>query len=348
MSGLLANADEMLDERGVSAGFDAFVTGACFDRAGRYFAASLGDGRVAVRDIVAGRWSDHAVHDGAVLAIAPDIDAHGVLTGGDDGRLRRLDPTGGIATDIASYGMKWVEHVASVADRKMPLRAAAVGRNILLLDGQGGLVRTLAHPSTVSGIAFDAKGRRIAASHYNGASLWFVRSDNAKPQVFEWKGSHTGIALHPDLAAVATAMQENALHGWRLPDGQHMRMSGYPAKPESIGFTGSGKWLASAGAEAIVLWPFFGGGPMGKPPLELAAGETIIKRIACHPRHDVVAAGYADGSVIVADIARERVLPAASAGRGAISALSWSADGAWLGFGTEAGFIAVIDFSRRE
>lgn len=347
MSGLL-DANEMLDKRGVSATFDAFVTGACFDRAGRYFTASLGDGRVVVRDVIAGSWTDHAMHDGAVLAIAPDIDAHGVLTGGDDGRLRRLDPVSGIALDIASYGMKWVEHVASIADRRAPVRAAAVGRNILLLDGQGGLVRILTHPSTVSGIAFDTKGRRIAASHYNGASVWFVRSDNAKPQVFEWKGSHIGIALHPDLAAVATAMQENALHGWRLPDGQHMRMSGYPAKPESIGFTRSGKWLASAGAEAIVLWPFFGGGPMGKVPLELAAGETIIKRVACHPQHEVVAAGYADGSVIVADIARERILSIAAPGRGAISALGWSADGAYLGFGTETGFIAVVDFSRKD
>ncbi len=53
-----------------------------------------------------------------------------------------------------------------------------------------------------------------------------------------------------------------------------MRMSGYPSKPESLGFTRSGKYLASAGADAIVLWPFFGGGPMGKPPLELAQSET--------------------------------------------------------------------------
>lgn len=347
MSGAI-DLDEMLNKRGAGITFDAFVTGLCFTRDGRHLAASLGDGRVVVRDVAAASWADHAMHDGAVLAITPDIDPGGILTGGDDGRLRRLDPADGTVTDIASWGMKWVEHVATFADRKAPVRAAVVGRNVMLLDGKGETTRTLAHPSTVSGIAFDAKGRRIAASHYNGASLWFVRSDNAKPQVLEWKGSHIGVALHPELAAIATAMQENALHGWKLPDGQHMRMSGYPAKPESIGFTRSGRWLASAGAEAIILWPFFGGGPMGKAPLELAAGETIIKRVACHPQHDVVAAGYADGSVVVADIGRERVLPIAAAGRGAVSALGWSADGAFLGFGTETGFVAIVDFSRKE
>ena len=28
--------------------------------------------------------------------------------------------------------------------------------------------------SALTGLAFDAKGKRIGASHYNGASLWFV------------------------------------------------------------------------------------------------------------------------------------------------------------------------------
>ncbi|MDD2876695.1 MAG: WD40 repeat domain-containing protein [Acidiphilium sp.] len=346
MSNTVVSADELLEKRGVSGTFDAFVTGACFDRAGTHFAASLGDGRVVVRDIAAAAWNEHSMHDGAILSMAPDSDATGVLTGGDDGHLRRIDTATGATSSIATYGMKWVEHVASFADRKAPIRAAAVGRNVLLLDGKGGLIRTLTHPSTVSGIAFDAKGRRIAASHYNGASLWFVRSENAKPQVLEWKGSHIGVALHPGLDAIVTAMQENALHGWKLPDGAHMRMSGYPAKPESLGFTRSGRWLASAGAEAVILWPFFGGGPMGKEPLELGAGETIVKRIACHPQTEVVAAGYADGSVVVVDIARERVLPIAAAGRGAISALAWSPDGALLGFGSETGFLALVDFSR--
>ena len=30
---------------------------------------------------------------------------------------------------------------------------------------------------------FDAKGKRIAAGHYNGASLWFVNSKEDKPRI---------------------------------------------------------------------------------------------------------------------------------------------------------------------
>jgi WD40 repeat protein len=179
--------------------------------------------------------------------------------------------------------------------------------------------------------------------------VWFVGSKSETPRRLEWKGSHTGIAISPDGDAVVTAMQENALHGWRLSDGQHMRMSGYPGKTRALSFTRNGRWLATSGAESVVLWPFFGGGPMGKPPLELAGGDAGVSctRVAAHPADEVVAAGFSDGLVAVASVATEQVLPVCAPGRGPVSALAWSGDGATLAFATETGFAAVVDFSKR-
>ncbi len=227
------------------------------------------------------------------------------------------------------------------------LIACSAGKVAHLLDASGGRKKSLEHPSTVTGLAFDAKGKRVAASHYNGASLWFVAAKTDSPRVLEWKGSHTGIILHPAAEAVVTTMQDNALHGWQLPDGQHMRMSGYPAKVASLSFSRNGRWLASSGAEVIVMWPFFGGGPTGKPPRELGSGgSALCTRVCCHPEHDAVAAGYADGSVILAEIGEPRVLTIAGPGRGAVSALAWSQDGGLLAIGTETGFASVVTFSK--
>ena len=166
----------------------------------------------------------------------------------------------GRCPEIAAFGGKWVEQVASFADRKGGLIACGVGKQAHVFDAGGTRLKTLPHPSTVTGLCFDAKGKRVCASHYNGASLWFVAAKTDNPRVLEWKGSHTGIAIHPTGDAVVTSMQESALHGWRLADGQHMRMSGYPAKTESLAFNRNGKWLATSGADGVVLWPFFGGG----------------------------------------------------------------------------------------
>ena len=134
----------------------------------------------------------------------------------------------------------------------------------------------------------------------------------------------------------------------RLSDGQHLRMSGYPSKTTSMSFSKGGKWLASSGSDAMVLWPFFGGGPMGKAPMELAGGDGIIcTQVACNPKDDIVAGGFADGLVVVADITSSRILPVVPPDHGPISTLAWSPDGTQLAVGTETGFAALIDFARR-
>jgi WD40 repeat protein len=336
---LSESADFLLDQRGRGAELGAWVIAALFDARGQ-LGFALGDGTVRLGL----EGASVAAHQGAVLSACADC-ADGFLTGGDDGRLVRVAPDGS-ATEVARFGaMKWVEQVAA---HESGVRAASLGKALHLFDAKGAALKTLAHPSAVAGLAFDAKGKRVVASHYNGASLWFVNSAEDKPRLLEWKGSHAAIAISPDGTHVVTAMQENALHGWRLADNQHMRMSGYPTKTRSLSFTAKGRWLATSGAESVVLWPFFGGGPMGKAPTELAGGDAVLcTAVACHPQHEVVAAGFGDGLVLIAEVASGKVVPVAPPAGSPVSALAWSPNGALLGFGTEAGRAGLVDLARR-
>ncbi|MBN8874872.1 MAG: WD40 repeat domain-containing protein [Rhodospirillales bacterium] len=340
----------LLESRGAHRDLGAFVVAVRFSRDGKTVAFALGDGSVhLVPAADPAVWRAVPVHDGAALALAADPGADGFVSGGDDGLLRRVGADGAVS-NLASFGtMKWVEQVATHAlDKGKGLVAASVGKVVHLLDATGQKLKTWTHPSSVTGLAFDTKGKRVGASHYNGVSLWFVAAKTDTPRVLEWKGSHTGIAIHPEGEAVVSAMQENALHGWRLSDGQHMRMSGYPSKSEALSFSRNGRWLASSGADAMVLWPFFGGGPMGKAPMELAGGDGVLcTQVACHPKEDMVAGGFADGLVVVADIASSRVLPVVPPEHGKVTTLAWSPDGGRLAVGSESGFAAVIDFSSR-
>ena len=340
-------AQFLLETRGTQRELDAFVVATCFDRSGATVAYALGDGTLRLVPLAdRENWRSIEVHDGAALSLAPDATSTGFISGGDDGTFRRA---GADMTTVADFRSKWVEHVASHPGEKgKGLLACAVGKNVHLFDQSGAKLKELSHPSTVTGLVFDARGKRICASHYNGASLWFVNAKEDSPRKLEWKGSHTGIAIHPDGDAVVTAMQENALHGWRLSDNQHMRMSGYPSKTDAMSFTRNGKWLATSGADAMVLWPFFGGGPMGKAPIELAGGDGVVcTRVASHPRDEMVAGGFADGLVVLADVNSSRVLPVAPPGKGPVSALVWSPDGSQLAFGTEKGFAAIVDLAKR-
>jgi WD40 repeat protein len=317
----------------------AHIAGACFDAAGNAGFA-LGDGNLVIAPADGGEWERHTLSTGAILSIAAA--PRGFLTGGDDGRLLLTRP-GGVPEELVKIPRKWIEHVAAWGDAKSGLMAASCGKIVMLFGADGIKRHELTHPATVNGIAFDAKGKRLAASHYNGASVWFTQAATPTPRLLEWKGSHLSIAMQPGAEAVVTAMQETSLHGWRLSDGQHMRMTGYPTKTASLDFSHNGRWLASSGADAVVLWPFFGGGPMGKPPRELGLVENmLVTRVACHPANDIIAAGYADGSIRLLDINGSRELELVHAQATPISALSWGAKGRKLCFGTENGTAGVL------
>jgi WD40 repeat protein len=342
-------AQFLVQTRGVQRNLEGFVVAARFSRDGKTLAFAMGDGTVSLVNVAEPSvWHTVAVHDGAVLALVPDTGPSGFITGGDDGKLRRIAADGSVS-DIAGFGMKWVEQVATHAlDKGRGLIAASFGKVVHLFDEAGQKLKEWVHPSSVTGLVFDAKGKRVGTSHYNGATLWFVGAKVDNPRKLEWKGSHTAIAIHPEGEAVVTAMQENALHGWRLSDGQHMRMSGYPAKTAALSFTRNGKWMASSGADAMVLWPFFGGGPMGKAPTELAGGDGIIcTYVACHPQQEVVAGGFADGLVVLAEIGSSRIVPVMPPENGPVTGLAWSPDGARLAIGTEKGLAAVVDLGKR-
>jgi WD40 repeat protein len=136
------------------------------------------------------------------------------------------------------------------------------------------------------------------------------------------------------------------LHGWRLADRKHMRMSGYAARVTSLGWTAGGEWLATSGAPQLILWPFQGkDGPMGREPRLLAPAEHRVEVVACHPKQEIVAAGYGDGMVLLVRIGDGAEILAKKPGDAPVTALAWSADGMLLAFGTESGEAAIVDLA---
>jgi WD40 repeat protein len=195
----------------------------------------------------------------------------------------------------------------------------------------------------VGGIAFARKGLRLAVAGYGGVALWWAGT-NADPVKLEWKGAHQAVTWSPDGRFIVTAMQENSLHGWRLDDRKDMRMTGYAAKPRSVSWSAKGRYLASSGAEAAVLWPFhFKDGPMGRAALQLGPRDARVTRVACHPREEIVAIGYDDGLVLASRFAggAEKVLRGPQ--NSPVSALTWDARGQRLAVGTEDGGAELVD-----
>jgi WD40 repeat protein len=279
-----------------------------------------------------------AVHAGAILAVA--CDGKRVVTGGDDGAVKATDAAGASADLAADTKKRWIDHVAIGPDRAL---AWSAGKEAFVQLASG--TKVYEAPSTVGALAFAPKGLRLAIAHYHGVSLWFPNA-KAEPERVEWRGSHLAASFSPDGRFLVSAMQEPSLHGWRLADRKDMRMQGYAARVRSLGWTSDGRWLASSGANQLVLWPFQGkDGPMGKPASTLAPGQTLVETLACHPKEPIVATGYADGLVLLVRIEDGAEILARKPAGAPITALAWNEAGTALAFGTEDGDAGVVDLA---
>jgi WD40 repeat protein len=279
------------------------------------------------------------VHGGAILGAASD--GARIVTGGDDGKVVATDAKGESETLATDSKRRWIDHVALSSDGI----AWSCGKQAFVraTKGKDKTERTLDLPSTAGGLAFAPKGFRLAISHYSGATLWFPNAPDAKPDRLEWKGSHLDVTYSPDGRFLVTAMQEATLHGWRLVDAKHMRMSGYATKVRSMSWGPGAKWLATSGASQLVVWPFAGkDGPMGKQPKVLSPAEHRITTVAAHPKQEVCAVGYEDGMMLLTRVEDGAEVLARDPGGSAIMALAWNAAGTKLAFGTEDGAAGVI------
>ncbi|MCX7339414.1 MAG: WD40 repeat domain-containing protein [Hyphomicrobiales bacterium] len=307
---------------------------------GQVPALALSDGAVMVG--AQGDQSRVEVHGSGGLLAAVAAGGH-LFTGGCDGRVCSIDAHGQMKELARDAKGGWIDAIAATPAGAV---AFSVGKRVTARDEKGGLKQCEA-PSTAQGLAFTPKGYRLVIAHYNGATLWFPNT-STPTQLLAWKGAHLDATVSPDGRFVVTSMQENALHGWRLPakptdEVAHMRMSGYPAKTRSFSWSHDGNWLATSGAEAVIIWPFQGDGPMGKAPRECGVRRAKVTQVAFHPGAYVIAAGYEDGCILLLRLTDGSELLARPAVKGSgITALCWNKPGKSLLFGCADGQAGLL------
>jgi WD40 repeat protein len=284
-----------------------------------------------------GEVSPVAVHSGGILCAAAD--ATRLVMGGDDGKLVALGAGGEAQLVATDPKRRWIDNVALHPDGAL---AWSAGKTAFVRSGKNE-EKSFDAPSTVGGLAFAPKGLRLAVAHYNGVSLWFPNMA-AKPEILDWAGSHLAVTFSPDNKFLVTAMHEPALHGWRLADIRHMRMTGYPGRVRSMSWSAGGKALATSGADTVIMWPFASkDGPMGKEPAMLAPLQARVSAVACHPKQDILAAGYGDGTVLMVRMSDGAEILVRRNGSAPVVALAWNAKGTLLAFAAEDGEAGLLD-----
>jgi WD40 repeat protein len=272
-----------------------------------------------------------ATHGGGILCAASD--GSRIVMGGDDGRLVAVDAKGETKELATDPKRRWIDNVALHPDGAV---AWSVGKVAYVRSGKSE-DKFFEVTSTVGGLAFAPKGMRLAIAHYGGATLWFPNMA-ANSEFLEWAGSHLGVVFSPDNKFLVTAMHEPALHGWRLADHKHMRMSGYPGRVKSMSWSRGGRFLATSGADSAIMWPFTSkDGPMGKQPEMLGPMQARVTVVACHPTQDILATGYDNGTILMVRMEDGAEILVRRNGDAPVAALAWNAKGSLLAFADEAG-----------
>jgi WD40 repeat protein len=276
------------------------------------------------------------VHGGGILCAISDGER--IVTGGDDGKVVAFDAEGKVGVLATDAKRRWIDNVALHPDGAV---AWSVGKTAFVRSGKNE-DKSFEVPSTVGGLAFAPKGLRIAIAHYNGVTLWFPNMA-ANGEFLEWAGSHLAVTFSPDNKFLVTAMHEPALHGWRLADNRHMRMSGYPGRVKSMAWSAGGKFLATSGADMVIMWPFASkDGPMGKEPTMLAPLQVRVSAVACHPKQDILSCGYSDGTILMVRLEDGAEILVRRNGTAAVAALGWNAKGTLLAFSDEEGEAGIL------
>ena len=261
-------------------------------------------------------------HQGACLSVAADPDG-GFLTGGADGLVAHVLADGEVRP-IGRLGGP----VGSIATGRGGWRVCASGRRVYRVGASGSTIEV---GGEVKSLAVHPSGDRLAIGHDGGVTLW---SGGNNPRVLAVPGVAGGVAWTRDSAWLGCAAG-GAVRAWRQPD-----FAAVPAELDgAVGWVAaSGSGFAAGVAGRVILWQ----PGNGDPAFCGVANQSAVTRVACHPSRTVIAAGYANGTVVLCQPNDRALLFVRAAGEGAVSALGFAPGGGHLAIGTDGGEIAVL------
>lgn len=273
-------------------------------------------------------------------ARSSSVVAHGpshFAFGTENGRINTTTP-GGISAYLPFKASGPVCAIAATAQENGPL-AYATGCDVVLhlkCNDDAPEIATL--PAEVVTLAFSPDGTALAIGHRQGTSVWTF---SAETPGFELDQKSTGLWWSSDGLWLACGLETP---GFALIDfnGQTaVTHENFAGPVTSAAFGADNNTVIASGAFRLAAWD------LRTPDKSIESGKTgltLIEVIASCPIRNLVAVGYANGLVSVAQIGKPGEILLRENTGAAITAMAWSNDGNFLGLAGADGTAALVEF----
>ncbi len=245
------------------------------------------------------------------------------------GRINALSP-GGISVHLAIKAPGPISLIAS----HDAIVAYVCGDHVMLG------AETIAILPDISAIAFSPDGLTLAVAHADGLSRWTVAAPQDAPLYTPLQGKPTTIIWRDDSAQVALCLQSGGFCVVDMATNTATYHGNFPAPVRYVAFAMHTNTVIASGAFRVAAWSMADNSDVvsGK------AGLVLIDAIATCPTRNLVAVGYANGLLSLAEIGHPaEILLREDTGAG-ITAMAWSGCGTYLAVAGADGSAALVEF----
>jgi WD40 repeat protein len=171
-------------------------------------------------------------------------------------------------------------------------------------------------------------------------SRWSVPSLDAPPLTTALDGTPAQLVWHRGGGWLTASALTDGFAVIDIARNHAQNRGSFPAAVRNAVFGGPSDSVVASGAFRVAAWSLQGGADIttGK------AGLVLVNAVATCPNRNLVAVGYANGLLSLAEIGRpSEILLREDTGAG-ISAMAWSGNGNYLALAGTDGSVALVEF----
>lgn len=263
--------------------------------------------------------------------------AQGFAFANTSGRINALS-AGGIAYHIPPRAQAAIQVLAASADGKA--LAYASGAQLYIAIAETTEPETVALPGEISAVAFSPDGQTLAVAHGNAVWRLPLQTLNGQPVESLLAEPATALQWHPDGAWLVCHVAADGFHLIATARNHTLHRSNFPAAVRSTSFGQNTKTVVASGAFRVAAWSL----DDGRAVVTGKAGLVLVNTVATCPNRNLVAVGYANGLLSLAEIGQpSEILLREDTGAG-ITAMAWSPDGRFLALAGTDGSAALVEF----